>query len=303
MATSILLLGLVLFLCFFAALALLLKRPSAQSIQLEQVTRQAGAAEGGAIQPWRSALSIDQIAKPFARIGSLLSAKPSPELVRRLMLAGYRKPAHVQIFLGARLAVPAALGFAAAFLFTDGVVLFILLAIVAGFFVPDFWLNIAIKNRRERIRLSLPDGLDLLSICIEAGLGLDQAIVRLGQELRVSHRDLSEEFLQVNFEQRAGTPRLEAWKAFAERADVESVRSFVGMLVQTERFGTPISKSLSTFSDGLRTQRRQKAEELAAKTTIKLVLPLALFIFPDTFIVTVGPAVITVIRSLAHFLE
>ena len=136
--------------------------------------------------------------------------------------------------------------------------------------------------------LSLPDALDLLAICMGAGLGLDQAIVRVGHELATSHRELSEEFLQINLEQRAGARRLDAWKAFADRADVENVRSFVAMLVQTDRFGTPISNALSTFSDTLRVQRRQRAEELAAKTTIKLVIPLVLFIFPNIFIVTVA---------------
>ena len=162
-----------------------------------------------------------------------------------------------------------------------------LLTVVLAFFIPDFWLNHAVKKRREQIRLSLPDGLDLLAICMEAGLGLDQGIVRVGQELRVSHPELSEELLQINFEQRAGAPRIAAWKSFSDRADTESVRSFVAMLVQTDRFGTPISKSLGNFSDALRTQRRQKAEEMAAKTTIKLVPPLVFFIFPSIGIVIV----------------
>src|SRR5581483_7953515 len=143
-------------------------------------------------------------------------------------------------------------------------------------------------KRREHIKLSLPDALDLLSICLEAGLGLDQGVVRVGHELRLSHRELSEELLLVHFEQRAG---------------VESVRSFVAMLIQTERFGTPIAKSLSAFSDALRTQRRQQAEEMAAKTTIKLVPPLVFLIFPSMGVVTVGPAIITVSKSLAHIIK
>ena len=172
-----------------------------------------------------------------------------------------------------------------------------------AFFIPDFWLNLAVKKRRERIRLSLPDGLDLLAICIEAGLGLDQGIVRVGQELRVSHPELSEELLQINLEQRAGAPRIAAWQSFAARADTESVRSFVAMLVQTDRFGTPIAKSLGTFSDTLRTQRRQKAEELAAKTTIKLIPPLVFFIFPSIGIVIVVPAAISILENLKHIAD
>jgi tight adherence protein C len=115
--------------------------------------------------------------------------------------------------------------------------------------LPDLWVTTAITRRRERVRLALPDALDLLVICMEAGLGLDQAMIRVGRELGVSNPDLSDEFLLINLEQRAGKPRLEAWRNMAERTDLEVVRSFVSMLVQTDRFGTPVSKSLSTFAD------------------------------------------------------
>jgi len=181
--------------------------------------------------------------------------------------------------------------------------MFFFIAIGLGFFLPDFWLNRAINKRREQIKLSLPDGLDFLAISLEAGLGLDQGILRLGSELRVSHPALSEELLQINFEQRAGVPRITAWKSFADRVDLESVRSFVGMLIQTERFGTSLSKSLGAFSDALRTQRRQLAEEMAAKTTVKLVLPLVFFIFPAMGIVVAGPPFIAILRHLEHFLQ
>src|SRR5439155_2998131 len=243
---------------------------------------------------------VDFLAKPFTLIRSLFAPEPDPQLVRRLMLAGYRKPAHADIFLGSRLAIPAALGLLIALFIGSNTIIFFLIAVAVGFFIPDFWLSWAINKRRDQIRLSLPDGLDFLAICIEAGLGLDQAIIRLGQELYVSHPALSEELLQINFEQRAGVPRITAWKTFSDRVDLENVRSFVAMLVQTDRFGTPISKSLGNFSDALRTQRRQKAEEMAAKTTIKLVPPLVFFIFPSIGIVVVGPAVITVMKNLAH---
>ena len=135
---------------------------------------------------------------------------------------------------------------------SNNAIMYFIIAIGLGFLLPDFWLNWAINRRIDNIRLSLPDGLDFLAICLEAGLGLDQGIVRLGQELKISHPALSEEFLEVNFEQRAGVPRIAAWKSFSDRVDLESVRSFVAMLIQTDRFGTAISKSLSTFSDSLR---------------------------------------------------
>ncbi|HEV2383046.1 MAG TPA: type II secretion system F family protein [Terriglobia bacterium] len=227
----------------------------------------------------------------------MFGGAPNPEIVRRLMLAGYRKPYHADVFIGIRLLLPAIAGFAVAFCFRDNVIFIFILTVVLTFFLPDFWLGRAVNKRRDRIKRSLPDALDLLAICMEAGLGVDQALMRVGQELKISHRDLSDEFVQINLEQRAGNPRIGAWRNMADRVDVESVRSFVNMLAQTERFGTPISKSLATFSEALRVQRRQRAEEMAAKTTIKLVLPLVLFIFPSIFIVTAAPAVITIIKS------
>jgi tight adherence protein C len=295
--------GLILFVVFALGLLLLLGRSSAQGALLEEVTRDARGGVGGAAPLWRSAISSDSFAKPFTAFRRFFTSEPDPDIVRRLLLAGYRKPHHADIFIGARLAVPAVLGLTAALIFSQNTVFIFLLALVLGFFVPDFWLGHAINRRREQLRLSLPDGLDLLSICLEAGLGLDQGIIRVGEELRLSHPALSEELLLVNFEQRAGVQRNAAWQSFATRSDFESARSFVAMLIQTDRFGTPVAKSLGTFSDSLRTQRRQKAEEMAAKTTIKLVPPLVFFIFPAMGIVVVGPALIAVADFLAHFLK
>ena len=221
----------------------------------------------------------------------------------RLLLAGYRKHAAADLFLGLKLAIPAILGVLIAISGSSNAIIYFILAVGLGFFAPDFWLNRATNKRRDHIRLSLPDGLDFLAICLEAGLGLDQGIIRLGQELGVSHPELSEELLQINFEQRAGVPRLTAWKTFSDRVDLESVRSFVAMLIQTDRFGTPLSKSLATFSDALRVERRQKAEEAAAKTTIKLLFPLALFIAPAMGIVLLGPAMISIVKSFQLFFE
>src|SRR5207302_8908733 len=159
------------------------------------------------------------------------------------------------------------------------------------------------SRRRHELKLSLPDGLDLMAICLEAGLGLDQAVVRVGQELEVSHRELSEGLLLSNVERRAGVQRIAAWQSFATRAGFESARSFVAMLIQTDRFGTPIAKSLGAFSDALRTQRRQLAEERAAKTTIKLVPPLVFCIFPAMGVVVIGPAVVALSNFFAHFMK
>lgn len=287
-------LGICLFIGFVFIFLLFAPRPTAAGALLQEAVRPIRPDDAPA---WRSALDVDFLAKPFTLIRSLVASEPNPELVRRLMLAGYRKPAHADIFLGSRLAIPAALGLLVALFISSNTIIFFLAAIAVGFFIPDFWLGWAINKRRDRIRLSLPDGLDFLAICLEAGLGLDQGIIRLGQELRISHSELSEELMQINFEQRAGVPRIAAWKNFADRVDLESARSFVGMLVQTDRFGTPISKSLGAFSDSLRTQRRQKAEEMAAKTTIKLLFPLALFIAPSMGIVLLGPAFISLVKG------
>jgi tight adherence protein C len=274
-------LGICLFVGFAVVILMLVPRPTAAGALLQEAIRPLKQDD---IPAWRNALDVDFLAKPFTR---------------RLALAGYRKPAHADIFLGSRLAIPAALGLLVALFISTNTIIFFLAAIGVGFFIPDFWLGWVHKNRRERIALSFPDGLDFLAICLEAGLGLDQGIIRLGQELRVSHPELSEELLQINFEQRAGVPRSTAWKNFADRMDLEIARSFVGMLVQTDRFGTPISKSLGAFSDALRTQRRQKAEELAAKTTIKLLFPLALFIAPSMGIVLLGPALISLAKGFS----
>jgi tight adherence protein C len=302
MTLAIIIFGLCVFTVLILGFVLLMQRSSAEGALLEEVTRPVHGA-GQIPAGWRSPVSGATIAKPFTAFRRFFASEPDPEIVRRLLLAGYRKPYHADIFLGSRLAVPAVLGVAVALLLTDNVIIFFLIALVVGFFAPDFWLARAINKRRERLRLSLPDGLDLLSICLEAGLGLDQGVVRVGQELRVSHPELSEELLLVNFEQRAGVQRNAAWQSFATRADFESARSFVAMLIQTDRFGTPIAKSLGAFSDALRTQRRQKAEEMAAKTTIKMVPPLVFFIFPSMGVVVVGPAIIAVGDFLAHFMK
>ena len=163
---------------------------------------------------------------------------------------------------------------------------------------PDFWLTWKTKQRKKKIRRSMPDAIDLLVICVDAGLGLDQALLRIGEELTVSHAEINEEFTQVHLEQRAGKMRLEAWQSLAARTQIEEFAAFVSMLVQSDRFGTPIIKALGRFSDELRTRRRQHAEEAAAKTKIKIIFPLVLCIFPCLFIVLLAPAVLSISAGL-----
>lgn len=234
----------------------------------------------------------------LAPVRKMLGMTADADVTRRLSLAGFREPVHADIFFGVKLLAPVIGAAAAAFLVKDNTIFWFFALGALGFFGPELWLGHAITKRREQIRLSLPDALDLLVICMEAGLGMDQALIRVGQELRISHPQLSEEFLLINLEQRAGKPRVDAWRNMADRTGLEVVRAFVNMLVQTERFGTPISRSLGHFADALRLKRRQQAEEQAAKTTIKMIFPLVLFIFPSMFIVLLAPAVITISKTL-----
>jgi tight adherence protein C len=232
-----------------------------------------------------------------------LGIAESSDAARRLSLAGFRDPQAAEVFYAAKLFGPVLAAVLAGFVIRSDVFFWFVILSAVGFLAPDLWLTTAITRRRERVRLSLPDALDLLVICMEAGLGLDQAMIRVGRELSLSHPDLSDEFLLINLEQRAGKPRLEAWRNMAGRTGLEVVRSFVSMLVQTDRFGTPISRSLAVFADSLRLKRRQLAEELAAKTTIKMIFPLALFIFPSMFIVLLAPAVISINNNLGKFFK
>lgn len=167
-----------------------------------------------------------------------------------------------------------------------------------AYLAPAIVLSKLVKRHREQVRLAIPDSIDLLVICVDAGLGLDQAMVRVGEELHSSHPAISYEFGLINRAQRAGTVRLDAWRDMAQRTQVPETESLVNMLMQTERFGTPIARALSSFGDTVRQKRRQKAEEAAAKTTIKIIFPLVLFIFPCIFIVLLGPAAISIFRSM-----
>lgn len=169
-----------------------------------------------------------------------------------------------------------------------------------AYLLPAIVLGRLVKRHREKVRLAIPDAVDLLVICVDAGLGLDQAMVRVGEELHGSHPAIHHEFAQINREQRAGKLRLEAWKGMSERISLSETDALVNMLMQTERFGTPIARALSSFGDTVRQKRRQKAEELAAKTTIKIIFPLVFFIFPCIFIVLLGPAAITIFRNMGN---
>jgi tight adherence protein C len=225
---------------------------------------------------------------------------------QRLIRAGYRSDSAIRYFYSAKVITP--LVFCALILLagfgSGGSQLFLCaIALGLGFLAPDFWLGRRIANRQAAIRRGLPDVLDLLVICIEAGLSLDQATARTSEELERAHPAITDELGIVVLEQRAGRPRTEAWKHFAERTDVDSVRNLVAVLVQSEQFGTSVAKTLRVHSDTLRTQRRQQVEEQAAKTTVKLVFPLVLFIFPSLFVVALGPAAIIMMEGLKNLAQ
>ena len=222
------------------------------------------------------------------------------DLSYRLSLAGFRNPQDVDTFLSCKLLGPILGILLATFAGADNFFFAALVLGVFGFFAPDMYLFRAIGKRKDKINKSLPDVLDLLVICMEAGLGIDQATLRIAGEIQHVYPELSEELLITSYEQRAGKPRLEAWRSMADRVDVDTMRQFVAMLTQTERLGTPIAQSLGNFADALRTKRLLKAEEQAAKTTVKLIFPLALFIFPALFIVLLGPGILTAIKVLEN---
>ena len=222
---------------------------------------------------------------------------------QRLIRAGYRNDAALKFFYGAKVIVPIAL---CLLVLVTGLAhsnSFFVYAVVAGlgYLIPDFWLGRSITSRQASIRLGLPDVLDMLVICIEAGLSVDQATTRTAEELRLGQPAISDELGLVVLEQRAGRALSEAWKKFADRTGVDSERNLVTVLVQSELLGTSVARTLRVHADTLRTQRRQRVEEQAAKTTIKLIFPLVLFIFPSLFLVTLGPAVIIMSESFHRY--
>jgi tight adherence protein C len=291
-------------LTFALSLALLLLLLSGNSPVAARLTEIAAERSAAVPSPPPSTDSVDitsRVTHWFTPLRKIVGLADDGEVARRLSAAGFREPAYVEIYYTVKLLGPVLAGLIAGFLLHgQNVLIWFLVLAAVGFLGPDFWLTGAVTRRRERIRLALPDALDLLVICMEAGLGMDQALIRLGEELRLSHKDLSDELLLIRLEQRAGKPRIEAWRNMANRTGLEVFRSFVNMLVQTERFGTPLSKSLGYFADSLRTRRRQQAEEMAAKTTVKLVFPLVFFIFPSMFIVLLVPAVISISKSFTN---
>jgi tight adherence protein C len=217
-----------------------------------------------------------------------------------MIRAGYRSPDAILTMKGLKVLMPiglAALAFLTGFYRINPFVIFGIAGLL-GYLLPDLVLVWRVHARQHKLRRALPDGLDLLVICVEAGLGLDQALMRVAQELHITHAELSEELQLVNLEMRVGKTRLDALRELARRTGLEDIKSLVSMLIQTERFGTSIAQSLRVQSDDLRTKRRQRAEEMAAKMSVKMVPALVFFIFPALMVVILGPAIIAIMRQL-----
>ena len=232
------------------------------------------------------------------------SPKEMGSLRLRLVQAGYRRDDALTIFFGIRIAF-ALLMFAvfATSIFGRPNILLALGALGLGYILPGMLLARMAKRRAHRIRLSLADALDLLVVSVEAGLGLDQAMTRVGMELAFAYPELSDELRLINLELRAGKPRAEALRNLADRTGVDDLSSLVTMLIQTDKFGTSVAQSLRVYSETLRTKRRQRAEEAAAKTGVKMVFPLVTCIFPAIWVITIGPAAIRFVKVLLPMVE
>lgn len=286
----------------------LLHRPqSAATERLRRLNQGAGVATAPTtlVSEERPVAEIaERIASPINKLLPV-SASEARKLQKQLMQAGHRSANAPIIFraihLGSMLGFPAMVAVGCALLARPvmSALFFILASFVVGFFLPRYFLQRMIRSRQLRVRWGLADALDLMVVCIEAGLGLNAAMLRVSSELKEVHHDVAEEFELANLEIRVGRERDEALRNLAERTGVDDLRSLVAMLIQTDKFGTSIAKAVRAFSDSLRTKRRQRAEQAAQKAAVKLLFPLACFLFPTLFIAILGPAALTLIDTLA----
>ena len=245
----------------------------------------------------------ERIATPLNRLVPA-SAAEVQKLQKKLMQAGFRSNNAPVIYRMIQLLsmaiLPTLIALTCAILARplSSALFWILIGFVVGFFAPRYLLGRMIRSRQLRIRWGLADALDLMVISIEAGLGLNASMLKVSSELKKAHPDISEEFELANLEIRVGREREEALRNLAERTGVDDLRSLVAMLIQTDRFGTSIAKAIRVFSDSLRTKRRQRAEQAAQKAAVKLLFPLACFLFPTLFIAILGPALLQLMDTL-----
>jgi tight adherence protein C len=242
----------------------------------------------------------------FARLNQPSNLEEARATRRQLITAGYRSGKAPVFYVGSKLFLAVLMAALIAlvpvkflgFPTITILVFYYVLAATCGYYAPVVWLKRAISYRKDALQRAIPDALDLMVVCVEAGLGLDQAIARVGDEVKRTHPALSDELNLLALELRSGVSRQEALRNFALRSDMEETRNLVALLIQTDRFGTSIGQALRVHADSMRTTRRLKAEELAAKLPVKLLFPLIFFIFPSMFIVILGPACIKMVRVL-----
>lgn len=281
---------------FCGAVVLLAPMVFGQSQEAKHILKVVGrtkepVAQGALISPTETLQRFSRVIR--ARFGFAENIKTK----KRLSAAGYRSSSAGEVFFAIQCLTPLVGAVVGSFI-PFNTMFWICSLGALGYIAPDFWLTTRINKRKRQIRLSLPDAIDLLVICVDAGLGLDQALIRVTDELALSHPQIHQELNQVNLGQRAGLSRLDAWRALAERTDVEEFAAFANMLTQTDRFGTPIAKALARFAEDLRQDRRQRVEEAAVKTKIKIIFPLVFFIFPSIFIAIAVPPFFSIMRTL-----
>jgi len=254
---------------------------------------------------WRS--YIESCEQVFRSVGETLPRSPEDvsRQQKRLAQAGIRRKDGTVILYGVQVGMVLLLliGFGLTGYLQENLFLYVILSVFLGALLPDSWLRWRIRKRQLSIQRALPDAVDLLVVCVEAGIGLDQALLRIGQENRETYPELSDELGRLNIEINAGQTRVQAFRNLAERTGVADLKALVAVLIQTDRFGTSIAQALRVFSDTLRTKRRQYAEEQAAKMAVKMIPPLVLFVFPSIFVVVAGPAVIKISQELLPLLE
>jgi tight adherence protein C len=242
-------------------------------------------------------MSLDLAEKLEEKFNLTKDGATFKQLQAKLMQAGIYSPKAIPLFLGVQMGGLLVLPILALFLLwsdaSQRTLMMIAIALcILAYLIPNFILNRMVSSRQKKVREALPDALDLLVVCVEAGQGLDAAIKRVAEDLQESSPIISQELLLVNLETMAGLERQQALKNLGERTGVEELISLCNVLIQSDRFGTSIAQALKTQSDYMRTARRQRLEGLAAKTPVKLVFPMLLFIFPAIMVVLLGPAVI-----------
>lgn len=253
----------------------------------------------------------DVVVRVIEQIGEQIPLSPMDQTVtkRDLMMAGYRTEGAIKLFYGIKVMFCVVAFFFALTVhrsITDNPVLRIVILVAGtglGYYAPVLYLESLVKARQLKLRLSLPDALDMMVVSVEAGLGLDQALGYISREIADSHPELSDEFGLVGLEMRAGKRRSEALRNLAERTGEQELRKLCAILVQTDRFGTSMGESLRTHSDFMRTRRRQEAEERAAKVGVKLVFPIFFFILPSMMLVAAGPAMLKVFQELFPMMD